>query len=131
VIVAGLVFAALLGGGAHAAFTDGMLILCESSANGIGDRDVQFVLGGGGPFTVSGSRYQRPPDRGGRQPDATPPSQPGPWRHIGAAVTSPAGKQVNVTRTARRRNDVAVIDPRTNRVVRRVPLEGCDHDHGL
>jgi hypothetical protein len=30
----------------------------------------------------------------------TPPSQPGPWRQIGAAVTSRAGKQVNVTRTA-------------------------------
>ncbi|HKI92808.1 MAG TPA: YncE family protein [Gaiellaceae bacterium] len=29
------------------------------------------------------------------------------------------------------RNDVAVIDPRTNRIVRRVPLPGCDHDHGL
>ena len=29
------------------------------------------------------------------------------------------------------RNEVAVIDPRTNRVVRRVPLAGCDHDHGL
>jgi hypothetical protein len=29
------------------------------------------------------------------------------------------------------RNDVAWIDPRTNRIVRRVPLDGCDHDHGL
>jgi DNA-binding beta-propeller fold protein YncE len=29
------------------------------------------------------------------------------------------------------RNDIALIDPRTNRVVRRVPLSGCDHDHGL
>ena len=29
------------------------------------------------------------------------------------------------------RNDVAVIDPRTNRVVRRIPLPGCNHDHGL
>ena len=29
------------------------------------------------------------------------------------------------------RNEVAVIDPRTNRVVRRVALPGCDHDHGL
>lgn len=29
------------------------------------------------------------------------------------------------------RDDIAVIDPRTNRVVRRVPLPGCDHDHGL
>jgi DNA-binding beta-propeller fold protein YncE len=26
---------------------------------------------------------------------------------------------------------VAVIDPRTNRVVRRIPLPGCNHDHGL
>ena len=29
------------------------------------------------------------------------------------------------------RNDVAVIDPRANRIVRRVSLPGCDHDHGL
>ena len=29
------------------------------------------------------------------------------------------------------RNDVAVIDPRKNRVVRRVSLPGCSHDHGL
>jgi DNA-binding beta-propeller fold protein YncE len=29
------------------------------------------------------------------------------------------------------RNEVAVINPRTNRVIRRVPLPGCDHDHGL
>jgi DNA-binding beta-propeller fold protein YncE len=29
------------------------------------------------------------------------------------------------------RNDVAVIDPRTNRIIRRVSLPGCDHDHGL
>ena len=29
------------------------------------------------------------------------------------------------------RNDIAVIDPRTNRVVRRIALPGCDHDHGL
>lgn len=28
-------------------------------------------------------------------------------------------------------NVVAVIDPRAKRVVRRVPLPGCDHDHGL
>jgi DNA-binding beta-propeller fold protein YncE len=29
------------------------------------------------------------------------------------------------------RNDLAVIDPRTNRIVRRVALTGCNHDHGL
>jgi DNA-binding beta-propeller fold protein YncE len=29
------------------------------------------------------------------------------------------------------RDDVAVIDPRSNRVVRTVSLPGCDHDHGL
>jgi DNA-binding beta-propeller fold protein YncE len=29
------------------------------------------------------------------------------------------------------RNDLAIIDPRTNRIVRRVALPGCDHDHGL
>ena len=29
------------------------------------------------------------------------------------------------------RNEVAVINPRTYRVVRRVPLPGCEHNHGL
>ena len=29
------------------------------------------------------------------------------------------------------RNQVAVIDPKTNRVVRRLALPGCDHSHGL
>jgi DNA-binding beta-propeller fold protein YncE len=29
------------------------------------------------------------------------------------------------------RNVVAVIDPSTNRLVRRIPLPGCSHDHGL
>jgi DNA-binding beta-propeller fold protein YncE len=29
------------------------------------------------------------------------------------------------------RNDIAIINPRTNRVVRRVALPGCSHDHGL
>src|SRR5437016_5433916 len=29
------------------------------------------------------------------------------------------------------RNELAVIDPTTLTVVRRVPLPGCDHDHGL
>ena len=29
------------------------------------------------------------------------------------------------------RNDLAVIDPATFHVTRRVPLSGCDHDHGL
>ena len=29
------------------------------------------------------------------------------------------------------RNEVAVINTRTNRVIRRVALPGCDHDHGL
>lgn len=29
------------------------------------------------------------------------------------------------------RNDIAVIDPRTNRIIRRVSLPGCNHDHGL
>jgi DNA-binding beta-propeller fold protein YncE len=29
------------------------------------------------------------------------------------------------------RNQVAVIDPRSNRVARRVELSGCDHPHGL
>jgi DNA-binding beta-propeller fold protein YncE len=29
------------------------------------------------------------------------------------------------------RNDIAVIDPHSNRIIRRVSLPGCDHDHGL
>jgi DNA-binding beta-propeller fold protein YncE len=29
------------------------------------------------------------------------------------------------------RNDIAVIDPRTNRIVDRIPVPGCDSDHGL
>src|SRR5262249_22530550 len=29
------------------------------------------------------------------------------------------------------RNDIAVIDPRTNKIVRRIPLQGCANDHGL
>jgi DNA-binding beta-propeller fold protein YncE len=28
-------------------------------------------------------------------------------------------------------NQVAVINPTTNRLVRRIPLQGCDHSHGL
>jgi DNA-binding beta-propeller fold protein YncE len=29
------------------------------------------------------------------------------------------------------RDDIAVIDPRSNRIIGRVSLPGCDHDHGL
>ena len=29
------------------------------------------------------------------------------------------------------RNDIAVIDPRSNKIVRRIPLPGCSNDHGL
>ena len=29
------------------------------------------------------------------------------------------------------RNEFAVIDPKTSRVIRRVELAGCDHSHGL
>ena len=29
------------------------------------------------------------------------------------------------------RNDIAVIDPRTKRIIRRIALPGCNHDHGL
>ena len=29
------------------------------------------------------------------------------------------------------RNQVAVINPRSNRVVRRIPVPGCDSPHGL
>jgi DNA-binding beta-propeller fold protein YncE len=29
------------------------------------------------------------------------------------------------------RDDIAIINPRTNSVIQRVPLPGCNHDHGL
>jgi DNA-binding beta-propeller fold protein YncE len=29
------------------------------------------------------------------------------------------------------RNDIAIIDPRSHRIIDRVSLPGCDHDHGL
>jgi DNA-binding beta-propeller fold protein YncE len=29
------------------------------------------------------------------------------------------------------RDDVAIIDPKTNRIVRRIPMPGCANDHGL
>jgi len=29
------------------------------------------------------------------------------------------------------RDDIAIIDPRSNRIIDRVSLPGCDHDHGL
>jgi DNA-binding beta-propeller fold protein YncE len=29
------------------------------------------------------------------------------------------------------RDDVAVIDPKANRIIRRIPIPGCDNDHGL
>jgi DNA-binding beta-propeller fold protein YncE len=29
------------------------------------------------------------------------------------------------------RDEVAVIDPKTNRIIRRVPMPGCDNNHGL
>lgn len=29
------------------------------------------------------------------------------------------------------RNDIAIVDPRSNRIIGRVALPGCDHDHGL
>jgi len=37
----------------------------------------------------------------------------------------------NVLADVQSRDRVAVIDPRSNRVVRRVELPGCDHPHGL
>jgi len=41
----------------------------------------------------------------------------------------PGSKRVLVA--VQTRNDVAVIDPRTNRIVRRVAVPGCDSDHSL
>jgi DNA-binding beta-propeller fold protein YncE len=41
----------------------------------------------------------------------------------------PGSKRVLVD--VQSRNELAVIDPRTNRVVRRVALAGCDSNHGL
>jgi len=37
----------------------------------------------------------------------------------------------NVLAAVQTRNQVAVIDPKTNRIVQRVALPGCDHSHGL
>lgn len=37
----------------------------------------------------------------------------------------------NVLADVQSRDDIAVIDPLSNRVVRRVALSGCDHPHGL
>jgi len=37
----------------------------------------------------------------------------------------------NVLVDVQTRNEVAVINPRSDRVVRRIRLPGCDHDHGL
>ncbi len=41
----------------------------------------------------------------------------------------PGGGQVLVA--VQSRNQLAVIDPRSQQIVRRVGLPGCDHDHGL
>jgi DNA-binding beta-propeller fold protein YncE len=48
---------------------------------------------------------------------------------VGNVAYDPAGDQVLVD--VQERNELAVIDPAGLEVVRRVPLPGCDHDHGL
>ena len=45
-----------------------------------------------------------------------------------SSTTPASGK---VLADVQSRDEVAVIDPRSNRVVRRVALPGCDHPHGL
>src|SRR3954451_23432251 len=48
---------------------------------------------------------------------------------VGNVAYDPAGDQVLVD--VQERNELAVISPSGLEVVRRVPLPGCDHDHGL
>ena len=47
----------------------------------------------------------------------------------GNVAYDPTGRQILVD--VQTRNELAVIDPATLTVIRRVPLPGCDHDHGL
>ncbi|MGH3798115.1 MAG: YncE family protein [Pseudonocardiaceae bacterium] len=48
---------------------------------------------------------------------------------VGNVVYDPAGDRMLVA--VQGRNELAVIDPATLAVIRRVPLPGCEHDHGL
>jgi DNA-binding beta-propeller fold protein YncE len=47
----------------------------------------------------------------------------------GNVAYDPTNRQMLVA--VQGRNDLAVIDPATATITRRVPLPGCDHDHGL
>jgi DNA-binding beta-propeller fold protein YncE len=47
----------------------------------------------------------------------------------GNVVYDPSGRQILAD--VQTRNEVAVIDPATLTVTRRIPLPGCDHPHGL
>jgi DNA-binding beta-propeller fold protein YncE len=48
---------------------------------------------------------------------------------VGNVVYDPGGDRMLVA--AQGRNELAVIDPGTLAVTRRIPLPGCEHDHGL
>lgn len=48
---------------------------------------------------------------------------------VGNVAYDPAGDRMLVD--VQERNELAVLDPDRLEVVRRVPLPGCDHDHGL
>ncbi|MFL6121457.1 YncE family protein, partial [Actinophytocola sp.] len=48
---------------------------------------------------------------------------------VGNVVYDPAADRMLVA--VQGRNDVAVLDPGTFEVTERLPLPGCDHDHGL
>ena len=69
-------------------------------------------------------------DRGGLRRGGAPDRDGSARRRCGATFsTTPVPRQS--WSTCRPVNEVAVIDPRSNRVVRRVALAGCDHAHGL
>jgi DNA-binding beta-propeller fold protein YncE len=48
---------------------------------------------------------------------------------VGNVAYDPVGDRMLVD--VQGRNDLAVLDPATLAVTRRIPLPGCDHDHGL
>ncbi|MCW2575046.1 MAG: YncE family protein [Modestobacter sp.] len=64
-------------------------------------------------------------DAGSGQPEATVPL----GGEAGNVRYDPAADQVLVD--VQTRDEIAVIDPHSRTVVDRVPVPGCDHDHGL
>ena len=86
----------------------------------------------GSPTTPSSGTSSSPTRAAASRPSSTPrpPHRDDPARR--------RGRQRPVRRVAshvlvdvQTRDDIAVIDPRSNRIIRRVSMPGCDHDHGL